>query len=114
MDVVRRRPLWSLVGLGLALAATSGCQTWFAGMTLPSGRYLEHPPQYFPPSPFFPLTRELASQEAVLAAPAPGAAVASPLPAPVPAAGAPLPAPVPAAPGGAAPLPPPEPVPPKQ
>jgi hypothetical protein len=110
MDVVRRRPLWCVVGLGLALAATTGCQTWFAGMTLPSGRYLEHPPQYFPPSPFFPLTRELASQEAVLAAPAPGAAgaAAAPLPPPVPAAGAPLPPPVPGA--GAAPLPPPVPV----
>jgi hypothetical protein len=113
MDVVRRRPLWCLVGLGLALAATTGCQTWVAGMTLPSGHYLEHPPQYFPPSPFFPLTRELASQEAVLAAPAPGmGGAAAPLPPPVPAAGAPLGPPAPP-PGGPAPLPPPEPVPPK-
>lgn len=30
---------------------------------LPSPRYLQHPPQYFPPSPEFPLARELASQE---------------------------------------------------
>ena len=34
-----------------------------AGMTLPSGRYLEHFPQYFAPDPAFPLPRELASQE---------------------------------------------------
>jgi hypothetical protein len=26
-----------------------------AGMTLPSGQYVQHPPQYFPPSPAFPL-----------------------------------------------------------
>jgi hypothetical protein len=94
MDVVCRRPLWCLVALGLALGSSSGCQTWVAGMTLPTGHYLEHPPQYFPPSPAFPLTRELASQEAVAAAPAPGGAVV-PLPPPVPAGGAPLPPPVP-------------------
>jgi hypothetical protein len=32
----------------------------FGGMTLPSGRYLEHQPQYFPADPVFPLPRELA------------------------------------------------------
>jgi hypothetical protein len=58
------------------------CTTWVAGQTLPSGHYLQHPPQYFPPSPAFPLTRELASQEALLAAPPP------PLPPPVPGPGA--------------------------
>ncbi len=41
----------------------TGCQTWFGGMTLPSGRYLEHYPQYFAPDPQHPLPRELASQE---------------------------------------------------
>lgn len=46
------------LGLGL-----TGCQTWVGGMTLPSPRYLEHYPQYFPPDPAFPLPRELASQE---------------------------------------------------
>jgi hypothetical protein len=44
-------------------------------MTLPTPRYLEHPPQYFPPSPMFPLSRELAYQERVAAQPAPGAPV---------------------------------------
>jgi hypothetical protein len=72
-----------LAGLGLALLALSGCQTWQAGMTLPSGRYLEHPPQYIPPSPPFPLPRELASQEAAAAA-ALGVPGPAPLPVPVP------------------------------
>ena len=40
-----------LAGAALALAGLTGCQTWFGGMTLPSGRYLEHYPQYFPPDP---------------------------------------------------------------
>jgi hypothetical protein len=88
-----------VAGLGLALAALTGCQTWVAGMTLPSGRYPEHPPQYVPPSPAVPLTRELASQDAAWSAPGPpGAAV--PLPPPVVAPGAP---------GGPAPQPPPVP-----
>jgi hypothetical protein len=95
MKTTRRWASWCLAGLGgLALAAQSGCQTWVAGMTLPSERYLDHPPQYFLPSPPFPLYRELASQEAAAAAAAgavPGPAV--PLPPPVV-----VPAPVPAAP----------------
>jgi hypothetical protein len=104
MDVLRRRPRWLVATLGLALASTVGCQTWFAGMTLPSGRYLQHPPQYFPPSPPYPLPRELANQEIVNAAPAPGAGgPAVPLPPPVP---------VPPGGGGGAPLPPPGLVPP--
>lgn len=86
-------------GLSLALLALCGCQTWMAGMTLPSPRYLEHPPQYFPPSPPFPLPRELSSQEAAAAAPAYGAPPAVPLPPPVPpAAGGPAPGPAPAPP----------------
>jgi hypothetical protein len=111
MHVVRRRPLACLAGLGLALSTLSGCQTWVAGMTLPSGWYLQHPPQYFPPSPAFPLTRELASQEAIVAAPFPGAPGAE-LPPPVPGAGVPAPPPVPApvpAPGPGGGLPPPAP-----
>jgi hypothetical protein len=75
-----------LAGWGLAALAPTGCQTWTGGMTLPSARYLQHPPQYIPPSPPYPLSRELAGQEATAAAAAaggvPGPAV--PLPAPVP------------------------------
>ncbi|MGE3806743.1 MAG: hypothetical protein AB7K24_18910 [Gemmataceae bacterium] len=40
-----------------------GCQTWVAGMTLPSPHYLEHDPQFFPESPPFPLTREMATMQ---------------------------------------------------
>jgi hypothetical protein len=87
---------WS--GLSLAFLALSGCQTWMAGMTLPSGHYLEHPPQYIPPSPPFPLPREVASQEAAAAAaaaPAFGAPAAVPLPPPVAPAVPPVPPGVP-------------------
>ena len=59
---MKLKRLW-LGGAVLALATPSGCQTWFGGMTLPSGRYLEHYPQYFSPDPYHPLPRELASQE---------------------------------------------------
>jgi hypothetical protein len=55
-----------LAGLGLSVLA-SGCQTWVpeAGVTLPSGEWLLHPPQFFAPSPQFPLPREMkAMQEA--------------------------------------------------
>ena len=68
---------WSnccVAGLGLALAALTGCQTYVAGMTLPSPHYLEHPPQFIPPSPRFPLPNEQAQQEAVANAPPPGGA----------------------------------------
>jgi hypothetical protein len=59
-----RRCGWVLMaGLGLVLALATGCQTWTSGMTLPSGRYLEHPPQYIPEGPNFPLTRELIRME---------------------------------------------------
>jgi hypothetical protein len=89
-----------LAGVGLALTTLAGCQTWVpsTGQTLPSPRYLEHPPQYLAPSPVFPLTRELASQERA-AAMLPGAGVpgAVPLPPAIPPAGGP----------GVAPLPPP-------
>ncbi len=104
MNTTRRWPSLTAAGLGLALAATTGCQTVVPGasLTLPSGHYLEHPPQYFPPSPPFPLPRELARQEEISARVAGGAA-AAPLPPPVPL----LPAPA----LGPAQLPPPAPVP---
>jgi len=99
MKTLRRWQCWCVLGLGLTLTALTGCQTNVAGMTLPTGRYLEHPPQFIPESPPFPLTRELASMEAAAAgiAPAPGAQVlppAAPAPAPpqqVPAPPLPMP-----------------------
>ena len=63
MRTIRRWRASVAAVLGLALICSTGCQTWFGGMTLPSPRYLEHYPQYFMPDPAFPLPRELASQE---------------------------------------------------
>jgi hypothetical protein len=65
MKKVKHSTCW-LSALGLGLALLAGCQTYVPGasVTLPSGRYLEHPPQYIPPSPPFPLARELAAMEA--------------------------------------------------
>lgn len=47
------------------VALVSGCQSWIpeAGVTLPSPHYLRHTPQYFPPSPPYPLPKELGSLE---------------------------------------------------
>ena len=61
---MRRRWVW-LCSAGMSLTLLAGCQTWVpvAGLTLPSGHYLNHPPQYIPPSPDFPLNRELATLE---------------------------------------------------
>jgi hypothetical protein len=63
MRTKTRRLAQLLAALGVALTGLTGCQTWFGGMTLPSGRYLQHYPQYFAPDPQHPLPRELASQE---------------------------------------------------
>jgi hypothetical protein len=84
MKTTRRSLGTFATGLGLLLTALSGCQTWVPGaaLTLPSGHYLEHPPQYIPESPPFPLPRELAAMEAQ--------AAVAPVP-PVPAVPVPLP-----------------------
>jgi hypothetical protein len=76
-----------MVGLGLWFVAATGCQTDFAGMTLPSGRYLHHPPQYIPPSPPYPFLNEQASMEAANLAARQGAAPQG-LPPQVPGGGA--------------------------
>ncbi len=76
-----RRTIGALLGAAGLLATAAGCQTWVAGMTLPSGHYLEHPPQYIPPSPEYPLQRELGHQQAELVPPPAGA---EGLPPPVP------------------------------
>jgi hypothetical protein len=83
MNATRRWMRAGLAGLSLMLTTATGCQTWVAGMTLPSPGYLRHPPQYFAPSPSFPLPRELARQEEVnRAAPAGGGPEALPPPVP--------------------------------
>jgi hypothetical protein len=103
MNTTRRWPWLPTAGCGLLLATLVGCQTQVPGtqQTLPSGHYLEHPPQYVPPSPAFPLPREEATQlsinaraggppaPAVLPPPVPGAPAAPPAPAVLPPPGGP-------------------------
>lgn len=99
MNMIGRWQVIGTVGLGLALTGLTGCQTNVAGMTLPSGHYLQHPPQYFPPSPPFPLTRELAQMQGAgiaagpVAPPPVAPAPAGPLPIQVPPPAQPAPAP---------------------
>ena len=64
-----------LAGLGLS-ALAGGCQTWVpeAGVTMPSGEWLLHPPQFFPPTPSFPLPRELKAMQDAYRTPSPLAA----------------------------------------
>ena len=103
MKTLRRWRHGCAIGLGLALMVLTGCQTWTSGMTLPSGHYLQHPPQYFPESPAYPFERELSGMTAAAAGQAPGAAAVPGAPVP-PAPIGPAPAPAPA---GPQPLPPP-------
>jgi hypothetical protein len=63
MRTLQIKKLGMLAGLAVALGVQTGCQTQIAGMTLPSPYYMEHPPQYFPEDPAFPLIKELATQE---------------------------------------------------
>lgn len=118
MGIGRRWLVRGTAGLGISVAALTGCQTYpagFGGMTLPSPHYLKHYPQYFPPDPPFPLQRELDSMqnaEGLVPGVGPGgvgpAGRGAPIPAPLPAPGAlPLPGPVPAGPAPAAPVAPP-------
>ena len=50
-----------VLGLAFAVASiaiSSGCQTYHAGLTLPTPHYLKHYPNYLSPDPPFPLQRE--------------------------------------------------------
>ena len=49
----RRVALWSALAMGSILPSV-GCQVEYAGMTLPSGRYMHDDVQYFPSGPDFP------------------------------------------------------------
>jgi hypothetical protein len=112
MIVTRRWQLLCAAGFGLGLTATTGCQTHIisAGMTLPSPHYLEHPPQYFPPDPDYPLQHEVNSQlNQAAAAAAANPPIAGPLPAPAIPLAPPLGVPPAGAPPVAAPPPPPMP-----
>src|SRR5918997_3106448 len=49
----RRFALWSGLAIGWLLPS-AGCQVEYAGMTLPSGKYMHDDVQYFAPGPDFP------------------------------------------------------------
>ena len=90
MTTTRQWQVLCAAGLGLGLSMTAGCQTHIigTGMTLPSPHYLEHPPQYFPPDPDYPLQRELNTQlNQAAAAAAANPAIAGPVPVPAVPAG---------------------------
>jgi hypothetical protein len=60
----RRVALWSALLTGSILPSV-GCQVEYAGMTLPSGRYMHDDVQYFPSAPDFPWANtQAASQRA--------------------------------------------------
>lgn len=50
----RHVALWASLAATGAVATLSGCQAEYAGMTLPSGKYLYDDVQYFAPGPDFP------------------------------------------------------------
>ena len=104
--------LAALAALGTGVAVATGCQTppaGFGSMTLPSGRYLQHPPQYFPPDPAFPLQNELNSMQdpegVTRRGGGGGVAPLAPIQAAPPIPAGPGPAPGVAAPGAAAGMP---------
>lgn len=73
----RRLALWSGLAIGWLLPS-AGCQVEYAGMTLPSGKYMHDDVQYFPPGPDFPWANtQAATQRARMQAmgiePPPGA-----------------------------------------
>ena len=119
-----RRRLSLLAGAAvLGLVPATGCQVEYAGMTLPSGKYMRDDVQYFATGPDFPWANtQAATQRArmsamgMVAPPTPGAAAIAPGGFSPNAVGAPIPA-IPAgvnpggAPAGAAPLNPPAAVP---
>ena len=49
----RRLAVWAGLSVGWLLPS-AGCQVEYAGMTLPSGKYMHDDVQYFPPGPNFP------------------------------------------------------------
>jgi hypothetical protein len=54
---------WKAAVAACGLLGSVGCQVEYAGMTLPSGKYMYDDVQYFAPGPDFPLARTLAAQQ---------------------------------------------------
>jgi hypothetical protein len=64
----RRLALWAGLAVGWLLPST-GCQVEYAGMTLPSGKYMHDDVQYFPSGPEFPWSNtQAATQRARMSA----------------------------------------------
>jgi hypothetical protein len=64
----RRLAVWAGLSVGWLLPS-AGCQVEYAGMTLPSGKYMHDDVQYFPPGPNFPWANtNAATQRARMAA----------------------------------------------
>jgi hypothetical protein len=85
----RRLALWAGLSIGWLLPST-GCQVEYAGMTLPSGKYMHDDVQYFAPGPDFPWANtqaatQRARMQAMGIAPPPGEEALGGIP---PAAGA--------------------------
>ena len=59
---LRRLRLWAGTA-ACGIAASVGCQVEYAGMTLPSGKYMHDDVQYFPPGPAFPFANTLAATQ---------------------------------------------------
>ena len=101
----RRVAQWSALAMGVILPSV-GCQVEYAGMTLPSGRYMHDDVQFFPSGPDFPWANtQAATQRARMRA---MGIEPPPPPAPVGVAPPAMGAPGPGMPlgGGAAPVPP--------
>jgi hypothetical protein len=82
----RRLAAWAALAIGWILP-TTGCQVEYAGMTLPSGKYMHDDVQFFPSGPSFPWANtQAATQRARMQAmgiepgPVPGAGGAFPTP----------------------------------
>lgn len=60
--ISQRYAAWAALALGWLLPSV-GCQVEYAGMTLPSGKYMHDDVQYFVPGPDFPMANTQAAQQ---------------------------------------------------
>lgn len=80
----RRWAAWAALAVGWLLPS-AGCQVEYAGMTLPSGKYMHDDVQYFSPGPDFPWANtQAATQRARMQAMGLEPTATGPLVAPVP------------------------------
>ncbi|AGA25116.1 hypothetical protein [Singulisphaera acidiphila] len=58
----QRYAAWAALAIGWLLPSV-GCQVEYAGMTLPSGKYMHDDVQYFAPGPNFPMANSQAAAQ---------------------------------------------------